>query len=67
MWKSSRSIAWEIRVKVALGAARGLAFLHDDQTQVIFRDLKTANILLDDVSFSRVGGVPVSILINPDM
>ena len=38
-------------MKVALGAARGLAFLHDDQTQVIFRDLKTANILLDDVSF----------------
>ena len=54
-------------MKVALGAARGLAFLHDDQTQVIFRDLKTANILLDDVSFSRVGGVPFSILINPDM
>lgn len=34
-------------MKVALGAAKGLAFLHSAQTKVIYRDFKTANILLD--------------------
>ncbi|CAM8955098.1 unnamed protein product [Rhodiola kirilowii] len=40
-------LSWGIRMKVALGAARGLAFLHNADTQVIYRDFKTSNILLD--------------------
>ncbi|KAK6933172.1 Protein kinase domain [Dillenia turbinata] len=32
---------------VALGAARGLAFLHSAEAKVIYRDFKTSNILLD--------------------
>ncbi|XP_042049868.1 receptor-like cytoplasmic kinase 176 [Salvia splendens] len=40
-------LSWRIRVKIALGAARGLAFLHNAETQVIYRDFKTSNILLD--------------------
>lgn len=36
-------------MKVALGAARGLAFLHRAETKVIYRDFKTSNILLDSV------------------
>ncbi|MFQ6656196.1 hypothetical protein Gotur_026406 [Gossypium turneri] len=40
-------LPWGIRMKVALGAAKGLAFLHNAKTQVIFRDFKTSNILLD--------------------
>lgn len=38
---------WSLRMKVALGAARGLAFLHSDEARVIYRDFKTSNILLD--------------------
>ncbi|KAM7522189.1 hypothetical protein LguiA_012091 [Lonicera macranthoides] len=34
---------------VALGAAKGLAFLHGAETKVIYRDFKTSNILLDSV------------------
>lgn len=34
---------------MALGAARGLAFLHNAQPQVIYRDFKASNILLDSV------------------
>ena len=36
-------------MKVALGAAKGLAFLHSDEAKVIYRDFKTSNILLDSV------------------
>jgi serine/threonine protein kinase len=38
-----------MRMKVALEAARGLAFLHGDQAKVIYRDFKTSNVLLDSV------------------
>ncbi|XP_057856263.2 receptor-like cytoplasmic kinase 176 isoform X1 [Cryptomeria japonica] len=40
-------LSWAIRIKIALGAARGLAFLHSADPQVIYRDFKTSNILLD--------------------
>ncbi|KAF2295934.1 hypothetical protein GH714_035225 [Hevea brasiliensis] len=39
-------LSWNLRMKVALGAAKGLAFLHDE-AQVIYRDFKASNILLD--------------------
>ncbi|CAI5476915.1 unnamed protein product [Closterium sp. Yama58-4] len=42
-------LTWQQRVNVALGAAKGLAYLHEGtERQVIFRDLKAANILLDE-------------------
>ncbi|CAA3025034.1 probable serine threonine- kinase NAK [Olea europaea subsp. europaea] len=40
-------LSWSLRMNIALGAARGLAFLHSAETQVIYRDFKTSNILLD--------------------
>ncbi|KAI3461541.1 hypothetical protein Pfo_018204 [Paulownia fortunei] len=40
-------LCWSLRLKVALGAAKGLAFLHSAETNVIYRDFKTSNILLD--------------------
>ncbi|XP_019161730.1 PREDICTED: protein kinase APK1A, chloroplastic-like [Ipomoea nil] len=40
-------LTWSLRMKVALGAAKGLAFLHNAETKVIYRDFKTSNILLD--------------------
>ncbi|KAL1211206.1 putative serine/threonine-protein kinase PBL10 [Cardamine amara subsp. amara] len=40
-------LSWTLRLKVALGAAKGLAFLHNAENSVIYRDFKTSNILLD--------------------
>ncbi|XP_073019861.1 receptor-like cytoplasmic kinase 176 isoform X2 [Primulina eburnea] len=40
-------LSWNVRMKVALGAAKGLAYLHSPEAKVIYRDFKTSNILLD--------------------
>ncbi|PIM97854.1 Serine/threonine protein kinase [Handroanthus impetiginosus] len=40
-------LSWSLRLKVALGAAKGLAFLHTSDVQVIYRDFRTSSILLD--------------------
>ena len=48
----SLPLPWSIRMKIALGAAKGLAFLHEEaERPVIYRDFKTSNILLDAVSY----------------
>ena len=44
-----KPLSWTLRVKVALDAAKGLAFLHSDPVKVIYRDIKASNILLDSV------------------
>ncbi|PHT42081.1 putative receptor-like serine/threonine-protein kinase [Capsicum baccatum] len=41
-------LTWEIRMKIAIGTARGLAYLHEGlEPKVVHRDVKSSNILLD--------------------
>ncbi|KAG5525971.1 hypothetical protein RHGRI_032310 [Rhododendron griersonianum] len=47
---------WPIRKRIALGSARGLAYLHDHcDPKIIHRDVKAANILLDEEFEAVVG------------
>ncbi|KAG8484944.1 hypothetical protein CXB51_021220 [Gossypium anomalum] len=41
------SLTWSKRMRIALGAAKGLAFLHGAGRPVIYRDFKSSNVLLD--------------------
>lgn len=43
------ALPWLTRVKILLGAAKGLEFLHKQEKPVIYRDFKPSNILLSSV------------------
>ncbi|KAJ6805923.1 receptor-like serine/threonine-protein kinase ALE2 isoform X1 [Iris pallida] len=47
--KSKGPLDWDARMKIDLGAARALAYLHEDSNpRVIHRDFKASNVLLEE-------------------
>nr|KYP65106.1 LRR receptor-like serine/threonine-protein kinase RCH1 [Cajanus cajan] len=59
------ALDWGSRYKIALGAAEGLCYLHYDcKPQIIHRDIKSNNILLDEVFQAHVGDFGLAKLID---
>ncbi|KAK7322409.1 hypothetical protein VNO77_25788 [Canavalia gladiata] len=56
---------WTARKKIAIGSARGLAFLHHSCIpHIIHRDMKSSNILLDENFEARVSDFGMARLVN---
>ncbi|XP_064947485.1 proline-rich receptor-like protein kinase PERK12 [Musa acuminata AAA Group] len=56
---------WAKRTRIAIGSARGLAYLHEDcHPRIIHRDIKSANILLDESFEAQVADFGLAKLSN---
>ncbi|OAY85544.1 C-type lectin receptor-like tyrosine-protein kinase [Ananas comosus] len=59
--RGGRSLDWAMRMRVATTLAQGIAFLHDKvKPQVVHRDIRASNVLLDEEFGSHLMGVGLS-------
>ncbi|XP_031119461.1 cold-responsive protein kinase 1-like isoform X2 [Ipomoea triloba] len=63
---SSIQFSWKTRTKICIGVAKGLAYLHE-QVNVVHRDIKASNILLDKDLMPKISDFGLAKLVPPDM
>ncbi|KAL7088259.1 hypothetical protein ACP275_13G116800 [Erythranthe tilingii] len=65
---SSIYFSWQTRVKICIGVARGLAYLHEQVVpHIVHRDIKASNILLDRDLTPKISDFGLAKLIPPNM
>ncbi|PRQ52086.1 putative protein kinase RLK-Pelle-RLCK-V family [Rosa chinensis] len=65
MRQQQGTLTWEARMKVILGTARALSYLHEAiEPKVIHRDIKSSNILIDDEFNSKVSDFGLAKLLD---
>ncbi|KAM3325156.1 serine/threonine-protein kinase PCRK1 isoform X1 [Capsicum chacoense] len=65
--RSETPLSWAMRLKIAQDAARGLTYLHEEMdVQIIFRDFKSSNILLDEQWNAKLSDFGLARLGPPD-
>lgn len=63
--KDAYLLDWDARYQIAFGAAEGLRYLHSDcKPKVIHRDIKSNNILLDEMMEAHVGDFGLAKIID---
>ncbi|PWA82371.1 hypothetical protein CTI12_AA179440 [Artemisia annua] len=63
LYVNDKDLTWVQRLEICIGAARGLAYLHNPgqtQQRVLHRDIKSSNILLDENRNARIADLGLS-------
>lgn len=59
-------LGWDIRMQIAIGAARGLAYVHTQNSgKFIHGNLKASNVFLNEKGYGCISDIGLATIINP--